>query len=79
MLNIYAAQSWECPCIDWRNCIGSERIKSERIYDYRKLFQTTNISDGGKRDASVRSSKTTTSLPLANSREASSSARSMTA
>eukprot|EP00965_Chrysotila_dentata_P050255 1665225-Pleurochrysis_carterae.AAC.2 len=54
MRNLLTAQAWECPCVDRRNFIGSERIKIEALYNYRKAFQTTNISDGGKRDSTCK-------------------------
>ena len=52
MANLQAAQSWECPCTDRRNCIGSERITNIfQLYEYRKHFRTTAAQKGGLRDA----------------------------
>jgi hypothetical protein len=39
--NIKAAQAWECPCTDRRNCIGAERIRPEDLLVHRKQRQTT--------------------------------------
>ena len=52
MANLTAAQNWECPCKDRRNCIGGERCKLLDLYEYRKQFRTTNAKGGGFRDAS---------------------------
>ena len=35
-LNIQAAQAWECPCADVRNCIGADRIRPEALLIHRK-------------------------------------------
>ena len=48
--NLTAAQAWECPCLDRRNCIGSERIPLLHLYEHRKLFRTTAKGSGGFRD-----------------------------
>ena len=51
LANLAAAQEWDCPCVDCRNCIGSERIPLLHLYEYRKKFRTTAKSSGGFRDA----------------------------
>ena len=48
--NLTAAQAWDCPCLDRRNCIGSERIPVLHLYEYRKKFRTTAKGTGGFRD-----------------------------
>ena len=51
LANLQAAQEWECPCTDRRNCIGSERVNVLKLYDHRKAFRTTAAQHGGLRDA----------------------------
>ena len=51
MDNLIAAQAWECPCTDRRNCIGAERLGVLQLYEHRKQFQTTAARHGGLRDA----------------------------
>jgi len=49
--NLKAAQEWECPCLDRRNCIGSERISVLELYDYRKNWRLSVApNEGGQRD-----------------------------
>ena len=50
--NLTAAQQWNCPCTDRRNCIGEERgIAVLQLYEHRKQFLTTCKQRGGMRDA----------------------------
>ena len=50
--NLTAAQQWNCPCSDRRNCIGEERgIAVLQLYEHRKQFLTTCKQRGGMRDA----------------------------
>ena len=52
LANLSAAQEWECPCPDRRNCIGAGRgISLLQLYEHRKNFLTTCKFKGGKRDA----------------------------
>ena len=51
MANLTAAQAWECPCTDRRNCIGAERVSLIDLYEHRKAFRTSAFQHGGLRDA----------------------------
>ena len=46
-----AAQNWDCPCPDRRNCIGAERLSVLDLFEHRKKFRTTAHGRGGYRDA----------------------------
>ena len=45
--NLKAAQAWECPCPDRRNCIGNERLPREHLYEHRKAFRMKALAPGG--------------------------------
>ena len=50
--NLKAAQDWECPCPDRRNCIGAERIKLLDLAFYRKHWRLQVApNEGGQRDS----------------------------
>ena len=52
LANLTAAQEWNCPCTDRRNCIGAERgVTVLQLYDHRKQFLTTCNTRGGMRNA----------------------------
>ena len=52
LANLTAAQEWDCPCTDRRNCIGAERgINALHLYEHRKQFLTTCQMRGGMRNA----------------------------
>ena len=53
LANLHAAQSWDCPCPDRKNCL--DRMTILELYEYRKQFQTvTAPQGGGQRDACRR-------------------------
>ena len=53
MANLAAAQEWECPCLDRRNCLAADRgLTLIHLYEHRKNFLlTTCNNNGGRRDA----------------------------
>lgn len=51
MANLEAAQAWECPCLDRKNCISSDRLSVLELYDYRKTWRLSVApNEGGQRD-----------------------------
>ena len=50
--NVKAAQEWECPCPDRRNCIGGERMGLLDLVFYRKNWRLSVApNEGGLRDS----------------------------